>query len=344
VGEVRDDVGGDGGAWDALVGHGRRHRDAGLGALADRMAEVEPPAAADRSPVVIDTDVGDDPDDAVALAVAARTVPELALVVTSDERRGDRAGFARSFLRSLGRGDVPVVAGRDLGRSRGLCVDWFGGDAAPAAPADVAAAVAAVGEDAGGRVRWVGLGPMSNLADVLDARPGLADVLDVTQTGGALDYRDPGRAEHNIRLDVEAAEAVLAAARRVSFVTSDVTFRPEETAVAADGPVYRHLARSREEWAGVLRGHLDRWYATRHPASLQHDPLTLSAALRLPFVDFALRRLRLDAAGRMRLDPVSGVEAFLSVRADYGAFTRWLHRGLGVVAEKPGAAAGPQKE
>jgi inosine-uridine nucleoside N-ribohydrolase len=295
------------------------------------MARVEPPSVAqDRSPVIIDTDIGGDPDGAIALAIAARTVPELALVVTSDERHGDRACFARIFLESLGRAEVPVVAGRDLGGDSQLYVDGLGGKpAARTALTDVVGAVAAVRDGSLGRVRWVGMGPMSNLADVLDASPKLAEVLDVTQMGGALDYQDRDPAEHNIDRDADAAQLALARTRRISFVMSDVTFRPDAMAIRVDGPVYRYLAQLQEDWASLLRSHLDRWYAS-HPASLQHDPLTLSAALQLPFVDFALRRLSIDGFGRMTTDP-GGVEAFVSRRVDYRAFARWLRRGLGVI-------------
>ena len=50
------------------------------------------------SPMIIDTDIGGDPDDTVAVVAAARSVPELALVVTSDEYSGERARFVRHLL------------------------------------------------------------------------------------------------------------------------------------------------------------------------------------------------------------------------------------------------------
>jgi hypothetical protein len=40
-------------------------------------------------------------------------VPELSLVLTSDERGGERARFARHLLNLLGRPEVPVVAGAE---------------------------------------------------------------------------------------------------------------------------------------------------------------------------------------------------------------------------------------
>ncbi|MBP2476134.1 pyrimidine-specific ribonucleoside hydrolase [Crossiella equi] len=271
-------------------------------------------------PLVIDTDAGGDPDDALAL-VAAATVPELALVLTGDELPGGgRARFVRHLLDLLGRPDVPVVAGRDLGNTRLDCIRALVPAEVPAQPTDVLAAVSSV---CTGPVRWAGLGPMSNLADVLTERPELTDRIVLTQMGGALHYRDPDRAEHNVRVDPAAARVVLARAVRPRFVLSDTTFRPElEIRVAS--PVHQRLAApAAPPWAGLLAAHLAQWFTRFHPGTVQHDALTLSAALRLPFVPFATDRVVLDGIGRMRQAP-EGTEVELSGRADHEAFLPWL--------------------
>jgi hypothetical protein len=46
-----------------------------------------------RLPVILDADIGGEPDDAMALVIAARELPELTLVLTSDEMSGQRARF-----------------------------------------------------------------------------------------------------------------------------------------------------------------------------------------------------------------------------------------------------------
>jgi pyrimidine-specific ribonucleoside hydrolase len=273
--------------------------------------------------LIIDTDVGGDPDDAIALAIAARAVPHLALVVTSDETDGERARFARYFLDLLGRPEVPVIAGADLGERRYFSIDDLVPQTIGAQPTDVVDAVAELCRRIDGPVRWVGMGPVSNLARVLSSQPDLAAQLVITQMGGAIQYRDPARAEHNFRLDPSAATTFIREARRPRLIISDVTFTPA-IEITADSDLYRRLSEEKVTgWRTVLKSHLDRWFAAFYPGSFQHDPLTLSAALELPFVDFDFDSVTLDESGRMTRDP-AGQSVFVSRAARYDAFLRWL--------------------
>ncbi|MEU6191923.1 nucleoside hydrolase [Nocardia sp. NPDC047038] len=156
------------------------------------------------TPIILDTDIGGDPDDAFALTCAAR-VPELALVVTADEVRGKRACLARHLLDLVGRHDVPVIRGADLGNTRYWSAEGLIPDHIATQPSDVLAAVGALCASTDGPVRWVGCGPLTNLANILRTSPKVAEQLVVTQMGGVLSYPNPARAEHNFRLDPEAA-------------------------------------------------------------------------------------------------------------------------------------------
>ncbi len=76
-------------------------------------------------PVIIDTDIGDNVDDALALALAARA-PEIAIVgvTTVFQCAALRARMARHLLDAFGRPDVPVLAGVDRPLLGGLRPDW----------------------------------------------------------------------------------------------------------------------------------------------------------------------------------------------------------------------------
>jgi len=282
-----------------------------------------------RPPLVVDTDIGTDPDDTLALVIAARHIRRLALVVTSDERDGLRARMARLVLDLCGRHDVPVVTGVSApgSISRVIVADLL---PAPQNPLllDLTTAMDQLSAANGGPIQWVGLGPMTNLAALLQERRDLAKRLRVTRMGGALAYRDPNRAEHNVRLDVPAADLVLATARHLHLVTSDVTFTPE-LEVTLDSPLAQAWARAgAPRWAQLLRCHLHRWVQHGgHPGSMAHDPLTLAVALGHPLVSFRHDRLALDGIGRTRL-ATGGHLVHYTHTAHYPAIRRWLHRCL----------------
>ncbi|WP_280319483.1 nucleoside hydrolase [Nocardia wallacei] len=312
--------------WEALTDHANRIRGPGFGLIADqRLASGPPPRSLRGTPLIIDTDIGGDPDDAIALSCAALTAPELALVITSDEYQSDRARFARHLLDLLGRPDVPVVSGAQLGDTRYWVVDdLFPGHLADPAE-DIMAAVTSVCTATDGPVRWVGMGPLTNLKRILTEMPQLAGQLVITQTGGAINYRDPARASHNFRLDPNAAVTVINKAAELRLVISDITTNDAIVVRRGDQFYTRLTAPGSPAWAALLGRHFDRWFDRFHPYTHQHDSLTLTAALRLPFVTFTKkRRFRIEPDARMFLDD-NGHNTWLANGADYTGFLNWLN-------------------
>ncbi|WP_331718316.1 nucleoside hydrolase [Streptomyces sp. NBC_00134] len=304
----------------------------GLAAMAEEFRGNPWPEDLRHVPIIIDTDIGGDADDALAVAAAARCAPELQLVLTGDESDGQRARFARHLLDLMNRPDVVTVAGASLGSTPYVVVEELVPESVPAQGTDVVGAVRAVLDSTDGPVRWVGMAPLSNLARVLAEAPELAARLRVTQMGGALRYRNPDSAEHNIRLDVPSARQVLDAVARgllptPEFVASEVTFTPR-IEVTADSPLYAWLsAPDAPPWAALLAAHLDAWFSRFYPGSMQHDALTLSAALELPFVDSDHARIVMDDIGRTTASETGALLRW-SGTAEYEAFMGWLTKTL----------------
>ncbi len=337
MGEVRGDEQDPAADWEVITSFGESGGPLGQIAEAVRQAGPPPsgPSAAARAPLIIDTDLGGDPDDAVAVAVAALRVPELALVITTDEVGGERARMARHLLDLAGRPEVPVAAGADLGGSRYFCAQGLVPESVPFQADDISAAVRAVTAAAGrGPVRWLGIGPMTNLARLAASDPETTARLVITQMGGALAYRDPSRAEHNIRLDPPSAITVLTGMRPLTLVPSDVTFT-EATQISAGSPIARSLSDpAAPAWATMLSRHLDRWFERSYPATMQHDALALASSLGHPAVDYGDITVTIAADGRMTATP-QGTSLRMAVRVDYRGFMWWLGRQLDWAAHCP---------
>ena len=248
-------------------------------------------------PVILDTEIGGEPDDAMALVIAARELPELALVVTSDELGGGRrARFARYLLDSAGRADVAVVAGQQLSANPPYFADGLTPDWVPPASGDVARAVAEVCARSGGVARWIGLGPLSNLAALLARDPGLGRRLFVTQLTGTWSESDQALPPRNFRLDPAAAGRVLGSVHHLRLVGFDRSAGPRAQLTAAS-PVIRELAGAAPSWAGLLAAHCGQFFARYHPAVIPGGPLALAAALRLGFAPFGPARVAVDSTG-----------------------------------------------
>ncbi|MEU1206795.1 nucleoside hydrolase [Nocardia sp. NPDC005825] len=301
---------------DALVDQAR---SVGLHDRADALSDLPdmlPPLST--MPMIVDSDIGGDPDDAIAVAVAAGR-PELALVITSDEHGGRRARLARYLLDLLGRSEVPVVAGIDLGNEKYWAAEGLVPHGVPSQSKDVLTGVRKVMAATDGKVRWLGIGPLSNLSTVVTEIPDVTGRLIVTQMGGGLNYRHTDRAEHNIRLDVAAARSVLHAGLRTWIVPSEVTFHPANE-ITSGSPEYGLLAESGP--AGqLIRSHLDQWFANFYPGTMQHDAMALAQAVGRSFLRTSRLGVELDEIGRM----IPGeCQVSLTRSADYTVFRSWL--------------------
>ena len=62
---------------------------------------------------IIDTDIGDDVDDAFAVMLAAKSQLNVVGITTVFRNAMQRAKMAKYLLRLIGREDIPVIAGID---------------------------------------------------------------------------------------------------------------------------------------------------------------------------------------------------------------------------------------
>ena len=291
-------------------------------------------------PVLFDTDIGSDCDDAVALALvlAAADALELVAVTTVSSDTALRARIAASLLGLAGRRGVDVCAGARGGLLRPPeRYNWFGHepDCVASAPlvgiSDEPAPerIARAARETPG-LQLVMVGPLTNLARALALDPELPRrVAGVTIMGGHVrearlgDFVCPWGIDYNLCSDPESSVAVLGAGFSTTLVPADVTLqvwlRDADLALLdASGPVARELARQIRLWAPLQRrifGAMGGALADDN-VSFLHDPLTVLALVDPSPLRFeTLHIVPTIEAGVLRtleVDPASG----------HGALTR----------------------
>ena len=267
--------------------------------------------------VILDTDIGGDPDDTFALLLALNS-PELSidLIVTSDEHKGHRASFTRALLKSLGH-NVTVVKGADLGHDKCCVVD----DIARESPDDDYVSAMKDVIDKYNNVHYVCISPQTNLAGLLHTYPEVAPKLDITIMGGALKYRKPGP-EHNIKYDIASARSVFESNTRKLYVVSDTTFKPE-LEVNEQHWLYQRLDRSEHPARHLLVRSMQNFFKKLHKSTIMHDPLTLSGLIDNTILTYEPKKLRIGLDGVMRED-AKGEITFVSSHANYDKFWKLM--------------------
>ena len=273
------------------------------------MPAPTPPVGQTR-PLVLDTDIGTDVDDAMALGVLLGS-PEVDLIGVSTVY-GDtalRAQLAQRLLRLGGRGDCPVAPGARHTLS-GKEPRWAGweGQAQPdldsetvEADADGVDMLVNAAAEHSGELEVAAIGPLTNIALAIDRDPAFAtNVARLHIMGGALDGR---MAEWNFACDTTAADVVLRSG--IPTILTDLRIcqrtRFEATHLqlveAAASPLATALS-------AEIRAY---WRSRDHEWNTPHDPVALLPLLAPDTVQVEARQVQCDpATGVTRLGEDSG--------------------------------------
>lgn len=251
-------------------------------------------------PVIIDTDIGDDIDDAFALCLAMKS-PELDIlgVTTVFKNTVCRARMASRLLRLGGFSHVPVRAGCGIPLSNpekfGFKQDFYEKplmylDEMDDEPVDVSQDAADyiihTLEQSKAPITLITLGALTNIAEILRRRPEIKSKIQrIVMMGGAFLMNF---CEHNIACDPEAARMVMDSGVEILGVGLDVTFKCKLNEIqlaqleAHPNPCIKLLMAMRKYWS--------------HEVFL-HDPLAVAAAFDESFVTTERRKYAVELNG-----------------------------------------------
>ena len=280
----------------------------------------------------LDTDIGTDVDDALALAYVLRH-PDLELVGISTVF-GDltiRNAITERLLHLAGAPSIPIVTGLAVPLTEGRHGLLFGheGRAVLEDPEPVLRVEVEPGGVAGARDRIdalgsalararpdrvVAIGPLTNLGAL--ARSGV-ELPPLTIMGGKLDRSRPSglsdrRAEWNWYCDPVAVRHVLALGRdlEATVLPAEVTFRtgldPSDIdRLAESDPLNRTLAALCREWLRAQAEDFD----LADPRVVLHDPLATAVLLEPGLCTWASRSVTVDDRGQAIVHEAAGAEA-----------------------------------
>jgi purine nucleosidase len=271
------------------------------------------PSSATREKVIIDTDIGDDVDDAFALALALSSHRLQILGVTTAWGDTDlRARLVERFLTETGHAGIAVAAGprTDAGGAVFTQAKWARQFAEPSGPwPDAIDFILQAIRENPGQITLISLAPLSNVGALIKRDPATFRKLKrVVMMGGSIrqGYGDLGylsdrgpNAEYNIKMDIPSAKALFASGVRIEMMPLDSTQLKldevlREILFSQKTPATKSLDELYREWSGF-------------PGNLTptlYDAMAVAVVMDPTLCPVVPMRVRVDDAGFTR--PVDG--------------------------------------
>jgi purine nucleosidase len=273
--------------------------------------------------VIIDTDIGDDIDDAFALALALRS-PELQIlgVTTTFGDTGERAKLVDRFLAEVGRTDIPVAVGKATAPKTPFTQRAYaeGGHHAKAAHPNAVDFILQQIQRYPGEITLIAIGPPVNIGGLIDKDPKTFRQLKrVVMMGGSIErgYDDldylPSHtpdAEWNIVNDIPSAQKLFLSGVPIFLMPLDATQlkldEVKRTVLFRQGtPITDQLTLLYHEWG--------------QQTPTLFDPMTIAFILNPGLCPVKPMRIRVDEKGFTRAEAGSP-NAQVCLRSDSEAF------------------------
>ena len=280
--------------------------------------------------VILDTDIGDDIDDAFALALALRS-PELKIlgVTTAFGNTELRARLVSRYLSAVGRSDIPVTAGVETKTDNVLTQAAYALRTPALVHPDGVNFLLSQIRQHPGEITLIAIGPLFNVQAAIERDPATFRKLKrVVMMGGSINRGYDGRngehrppdTEWNISRDPAGAKALFAAGVPIFMMPLDSTQIRLETAkreaiFAHGSPLTDQLTLLYHQWRELKPGH-----AT---TPTLFDPVAVTYAIRPDLCPASPMRIEVDDKGFTRSVP--GVpNAQVCLQSDEKGFLKFM--------------------
>ncbi|MFD3262260.1 nucleoside hydrolase [Paenibacillus lentus] len=246
--------------------------------------------------IVIDTDIGDDIDDALAIVLALNS-PELEVIglTTVYKNTSLRTKLALQLLKAYGRLDIPVATG--IGRpmisetdTESIPCQWAEEYQAIDLNCEQHAVdflIDQVRRDPD--VTILAIGPLTNVACAMMKAPEVMRQANIVLMGGMHSAFYP---EWNIVCDPEAAQIVFNSASQLTMIGLDVTLKCRLT--QSDVDRIKLAGKSETDFLSRL---LSQWMDSSKHLPILHDPLTVAYLSHPDLLEFAPKKISVECKG-----------------------------------------------
>jgi inosine-uridine nucleoside N-ribohydrolase len=279
-------------------------------------------------PVLLDTDIGTDIDDAFALALVLAS-PELDLrgVTTVGSDPGTRALMVCRFLTAVDRRDIPVAAGaapqpaeeiKGQYQYRNHPAVIFNRTAKPVKETAVEFLYQQL-KARPGELALLPIGPLTNIARLLREKPDCKPwIKRIVLMGGSvrLGYKgqEPPEPEWNIKCDIPAAQTVFASGVPLVVAPLDAT-----TMLKLEAPLRRRLFQAETPLTYQIQAMYQMW---NEPTPTLFDPVAVMLCFDEHFCTMEDLRLDVDDRGMTRaVKGAANARVATAIRGD--DFLRW---------------------
>ena len=258
-------------------------------------------------PIILDTDIGTDVDDAFALALIL-TSPEMDLrgITTVGSEARTRALIVCRFLAAVGKSNVPVAAGASPQpdeeiEKQGRYAKPDGSRRPPLPQPVKETAVEFLYQrlkERRGELTLLAIGPLTNIARLLREHPDCKPwVRRIVMMAGSVRVGYKGKAppetEWNIRCDIPAAQAVFASGIPLVVAPLDAT-----TTLKLEEAPRRRLSQARTPMTEQVRMLYELW---GEQTPTLYDPVAVALCFDERFCTMEDLRLEVDSKGQTRI-------------------------------------------
>ena len=257
--------------------------------------------------LIIDTDIGDEIDDALALYYAMQKEAEIVGITTVFKNTDERARISKRILSLYGNGyeKVPVFAGcgtplaEEKVESPHTCHYHTLLDADKYAPDgngdDAVNFIIDACRKYGKELVIVAIGPFTNIAKVIKKDPSALGLASKVVIMGGAYYKQ--YADWNVMCDVEAAEIMFENLDNLHCVGADVTHR-----LLLSREQHESVLNCQKDAAALEIAELIKLWSIKNPDRYPtlHDPLAIEYALDERVCDVEVARVKVITAGEAR--------------------------------------------